>query len=58
MAISLRLEKAEQILGWSVKQLCLEGPEERLAETKYCQPIMSLGALQRVEGRTALWIMM
>lgn len=43
VASGSRLEQADKILGWSVKQLCLEGPEERLAETKYCQPIMQLG---------------
>jgi len=50
-SVQHRLEKAEQILGWSAKQLCLEGPEERLSETKYCQPIMLLGReFPRMQG--------
>lgn len=48
-AVEKMLEKAEQILGWSAKQLCLEGPEERLSETKYCQPIMFIAGMAGVE---------
>merc|ERR1719463_364105 len=39
------LEKAKEILGWDVLDLCLNGPEEKLAETKYCQPAMFIGGL-------------
>ncbi|CAK9084485.1 unnamed protein product [Durusdinium trenchii] len=48
-AVEKMLEQADKILGWSVKQLCLEGPEERLAETKYCQPIMFIAGVAGVE---------
>lgn len=30
--------KADHILGYSVKELCLEDPEEKLAQTQYTQP--------------------
>lgn len=31
-------DKADGILSFSVKDLCFNGPEEKLRETKYCQP--------------------
>jgi [acyl-carrier-protein] S-malonyltransferase len=31
-------DKADDVLGWSVKELCFEGPDEKLTESKYCQP--------------------
>lgn len=34
------IEKANGILGYDILELCLNGPEEKLEETKYCQPAM------------------
>merc|ERR1712039_833332 len=44
-AVKEMLEKSKDILGWDVLDLCLNGPEEKLAETKYCQPAMFIGGL-------------
>ncbi|OGV58187.1 MAG: [acyl-carrier-protein] S-malonyltransferase [Lentisphaerae bacterium GWF2_52_8] len=30
--------EADKILGWSVSGVCFEGPEEKLTESRYCQP--------------------
>lgn len=30
--------EADDILGWSVSDVCFNGPEEKLTESKYCQP--------------------
>lgn len=30
--------EADEVLGWSVSDLCFNGPEEKLNESKYCQP--------------------
>merc|ERR1712176_705926 len=42
------LNKAKDILGYDLLQLCLDGPEEKLAETRYCQPAMFVGGLAGV----------
>lgn len=39
------LAKANDILGYDLRALCLDGPEEKLAETRYCQPAMFVGGL-------------
>lgn len=31
-------ERADEILGWSLRRMCLEGPEETLTRTEYAQP--------------------
>ncbi len=31
-------EEADQILGWSITDVCFNGPVEKLTESKYCQP--------------------
>ena len=36
------LAKASKILGYDLLNMCMEGPEEKLAETRYCQPAMFL----------------
>ena len=33
-------ERADEILGWSLRRLCLEGPEELLVRTEYAQPAL------------------
>ncbi len=30
--------RADEILGWSVSELCFSGPAEKLTESRYCQP--------------------
>lgn len=42
------LEKAKVILGYDLLELCLNGPEDKLAETRYCQPAMFVGGLAGV----------
>lgn len=31
-------EEADRTLGWSVSQVCFEGPAEKLTSSEYCQP--------------------
>lgn len=33
-------ERSDQILGWSLREMCLEGPEETLTRTEYAQPAL------------------
>merc|ERR1712032_1505080 len=37
------------ILGYDILKICLEGPEEKLEESKYCQPAMFIGGLAGLE---------
>lgn len=48
-AVKEMLEKATEILGWDPLDLCLNGPEEKLEETRFCQPCMHLANLAAVE---------
>jgi len=43
------LDTATSILGYDLLQLCLEGPEEKLAQTVYCQPAMFVAGMAAVE---------
>jgi len=43
------LTKAKDILGWDVLDVALNGPETKLEETKYCQPVMFIGGLAGLE---------
>lgn len=36
----LLVDAADEVLGWSLRQVCLEGPEERLTRTEYAQPAL------------------
>ncbi len=36
----LLIDRAEPILGWSLEEVCSDGPEERLKDTRYAQPIL------------------
>jgi [acyl-carrier-protein] S-malonyltransferase len=36
------ISQANEILGYNILELCLNGPEEKLEETKYCQPAIFL----------------
>jgi len=31
-------EKADETLGWSISEVCFEGPAEKLTSSKFCQP--------------------
>ncbi len=46
------MAQADDALGWSVAELCLDGPADRLADTRYTQPalyvVSALHYLQRV----------
>ena len=33
-------EEANEILGWDLKSICFDGPDETLTETKICQPAL------------------
>lgn len=33
-------ERSDQILGWSLREMCLEGPEETLTRTEHAQPAL------------------
>lgn len=35
-----RIEEAEEILGFPLRQICFEGPEELLQQTRYTQPAL------------------
>jgi [acyl-carrier-protein] S-malonyltransferase len=39
------LDKAKGILGYDLLDVCLKGPEDKLAETRYCQPALFVGGL-------------
>jgi len=50
--VKAMLEKANDILGYDLLELCLNGPEEKLVETQYCQPaiyVASLAALEQLK---------
>lgn len=40
--------KAAPILGYDLLDLCLNGPEEKLGQTQFCQPAMFVGGLAGV----------
>eukprot|EP00448_Togula_jolla_P018069 CAMPEP_0170590664 /NCGR_PEP_ID=MMETSP0224-20130122/11988_1 /TAXON_ID=285029 /ORGANISM="Togula jolla, Strain CCCM 725" /LENGTH=480 /DNA_ID=CAMNT_0010914471 /DNA_START=61 /DNA_END=1503 /DNA_ORIENTATION=- len=48
-AVRDMLQQASSILGYDVLQLCLEGPEAKLEETRYCQPAMFIAGLAALE---------
>lgn len=48
-AVKAMLVKAEEILGYDVLELCLSGPEDKLEETRYCQPAMFIAGLAGLE---------
>lgn len=43
------LQEANEILGWDMMKLCAEGPEDKLEDTLYCQPVMFMAGLVAVE---------
>lgn len=48
-AVKEMLEKAKGVLGYDILDICLNGPEEKLEETRYCQPAMFIGGLAGLE---------
>ena len=40
---------ASSVLGYDLRALCLEGPQERLNETIHCQPAVVVGSLAALE---------
>jgi len=48
-AVKEMLEKSKEILGYDILQICLEGPEAKLEETRYCQPALFIGGLAGIE---------
>mmetsp|Transcript_23615 Transcript_23615/g.50220 ORF Transcript_23615/g.50220 Transcript_23615/m.50220 type:complete len:561 (-) Transcript_23615:177-1859(-) len=40
---------ATKVLGWDAQELMLKGPEDKLAETKYCQPCMFIAGMAGIE---------
>ena len=36
----LLIDHADEILGWSLRDVCSAGPEERLTDTRYAQPVL------------------
>jgi len=43
------IERAKELLGYDILDLCLNGPESKLEETKYCQPALFLANACAVE---------
>lgn len=43
------LQQAEVILGWDPKDVALNGPEAKLVDTRYCQPLMFIAGLAAME---------
>mmetsp|Transcript_101793 Transcript_101793/g.311306 ORF Transcript_101793/g.311306 Transcript_101793/m.311306 type:complete len:556 (-) Transcript_101793:85-1752(-) len=43
------LRKAAGILEWDPKDLALNGPEEKMSETRYCQPLMLIAGLAALD---------
>jgi [acyl-carrier-protein] S-malonyltransferase len=49
-------DKADKVLGFLLSELCFRGPQERLTQTKNCQPAiltMSIAALEAFKACTA-----
>jgi len=47
--VAAMCKTAKEILGWDVLELCLKGPEDKLQETRYCQPCMYIAGLAGLE---------
>lgn len=48
---------ADEVLGWSVSDLCWNGPDERLTDTRYAQPALltaSIAGLSALRERAAI----
>merc|ERR1712217_711832 len=52
-AVKEMLVIAEKVLGWDPKDLMLKGPENKLADTKFCQPCMFISGMVGLEKMKA-----
>jgi [acyl-carrier-protein] S-malonyltransferase len=43
------LDKADEVLGWDVRQLAIEGPEDRQSQPLYCQPLLFVACMAALE---------
>jgi [acyl-carrier-protein] S-malonyltransferase len=41
--------KADKVLGWSISDICFNGPVEKLTETRYCQPAIYITSVACLE---------
>lgn len=48
-AVKEMLTTANSVLGYDILELCLNGPEAKLEETRYCQPAMFIAGLAGME---------
>lgn len=48
-AVKEMLVSAQKILGYDMLELCLQGPESKLEQTRYCQPAMYVAGLAALE---------
>jgi len=48
-AVKEMISKASSVLGYDILELCMEGPEAKLEETRYCQPAMFLAGMAALE---------
>ena len=42
--------EADKVLGWQVSTLCFEGPDEKLTESRYCQPAIYTTSIACLEA--------
>jgi len=47
--VAALLKEANKILGYDVKELVLNGPEAKLHETNFCQPVMFIAGMAALE---------
>src|SRR5690606_16899782 len=50
-------DRADEALGWKLSELCFNGPEQSLTETKVCQPALfvhGMAVFQIMQGKGAL----
>eukprot|EP00931_Biecheleriopsis_adriatica_P038365 TRINITY_DN21987_c0_g1_i1.p1 TRINITY_DN21987_c0_g1~~TRINITY_DN21987_c0_g1_i1.p1 ORF type:complete len:858 (+),score=224.55 TRINITY_DN21987_c0_g1_i1:51-2624(+) len=43
------LAKAREVLGYDILEICLQGPDTKLEQTKYCQPAVYIAGLAGLE---------
>jgi [acyl-carrier-protein] S-malonyltransferase len=48
-AISDIFQTAERVLGYDLRSLCLQGPQEVLNQTVHCQPAVVVASLAALE---------
>lgn len=58
-AVAELFQMAEEVLGYDLRPLLLQGPQERLDETVHCQPaivVASLAALKAADPKVDEWV--